>query len=219
MTIKISEEELLHMPHDLLRRLQEYLRERRALADDDTLPVRLPALENHKSNIWNYDLAHITLSDFAGRNGKHRGVLVEQFDRAYVARKWRVTDKVKEIVQLAAKHGWVCLWRYGHPRDEYFMGNPEDQTGSPHIGFSRNSSERWLFCLGQEAGPPNVNLITVQRTENEAHIREIFGTEPLDKDEPLRPGQWKKEMRGGKNLFIHPNDLEMVLTKIKKRKP
>ena len=219
MAIKISEEELLYMPHDLLRQLQEYLRERRALTDDDTLPVRLLALENHKSNSWDYDLADVTLSDFSGQNGKHVGVLVEQFDRAYVARKWRVTDKVKEIVQLAAKHGWICLWRYGHPRDEYFMCNREGGTGSPHIGFSRNSSERWLFCLGQEAGPPNVNMITVQRTENENHIREIFETAPLDKDQPLRPGQWKKQMRGGKNLFIHPDDLEMFLMEMKKRKP
>ena len=76
-----------------------------------------------------------------------------------------------------------------------------------------------MFVLGQEAGPPNVNVLTFQRTENEEYIKKIFGTEPLDKDEPLRPGQWKRELRGGRNLFVHPDDLETILTKIKELKP
>ena len=161
MTIKISEDELLHMPHDLLRQLQDYLRERRASVENDSHSDTSQAAEETKSNIWKFDLAGLTLSDVSDRSGKHIGILIEQFDRAYIARKWRLTDEVKGIVELAAKHGWGCLWRYGHPRDEYFVGGADGKLGSPHIGFSRNSSERWLFCLGQEAGPPNVNLITI----------------------------------------------------------
>ena len=223
MAITISEDELLNMEPELLARLQKYLREQRGMLG----PVGSKSAtsgEARKSDSWqvpgvvNGDLI---LSNYSDPSMGHVGVLVEQGGRAYFARRWRLTDLVKDVVTLAVKYGLDRLWRSGHPRDEYLLPRgAKSELGSPHIGFSGTNDKRWLFVLGQEAGPPDINLITIQRTDNERHIRDIFGDEHKVCDlKDLEKGKWMQEMRGGRNLFIHPNDLEMVLTEIKKGKP
>jgi hypothetical protein len=223
MAITISENELLNMEPELLARLQIYLREQRGMSD----PVDSKSSnssEARKSNSWkvpgvfNEDLV---LSNYSEPSMGHVGVLVEQGGRAYIARRWRLTGAVKDVIAMAVKYGFDRLWRSGHPRDEYLLpGGAKYKLGSPHIGFSRPNDKRWLFVLGQEAGPPDINLITIQRTENERHVKDIFGNEnQIDDPKDLKKGKWVREMRGGRNLFIHPDDLEMVLMEIKKRKP
>jgi len=222
MAITISEDELLNMEPELLNRLQRYLREQRGLSDTDV--SKTPNnWDSRKSNTWQVAGASnedLVLSNYSEPSRGHVGVLVEQGGRTYIARRWSLTDPVKDVVTLAVKYGFDRLWRSGHPRDEYLLPEgAKSRSGSPHIGFSRPNDKRWLFVLGQEASPPDINLITVQRTENEDYIREIFGNDPIDNPKDLEKGKWTRETRGGRNLFIHPTDLEMVLANINKRKP
>ena len=222
MAITISENELLNMDPELLAQLQQYLRAQRGMADSNGSkpPVNQEAKKTDTWKVPGVTNEDLVLSNYNDPSQGHVGVLVEQGGRAYIARRWSLTEPVKDIVKLATKYGFDRLWRSGHPRDEYlFPEGAKSILGSPHIGFSRPNDKRWLFVLCQEAGPPDIKLITFQRTENEEYIKKIFGTGPLDTNEPLRPGQWKRELRGGRNLFVHPDDLEMVLTQIQELKP
>ena len=209
MSITISEQELLDMPVELLSDLQTYLRGHRAKTLDG-----LQQIENKKnfiqSNIWKVPEAKLVLSEVGDANQSHIGVLVEQDDRAYIARKWCLTEEVKKIIQLALDSGFDRLWRYRHPQDEYFIGGIKEMIGAPHIGFSRNHHERWLFVLGQEARPPKLKVITFHK-KYDRQLTEVCGLEEVGDENSISKGQWARETRGGKNLFPHPADLQHIL--------
>ena len=50
-------------------------------------------------------------------------------------------------------------------------------------------------------------------TNNEEWLKQILGEE-LPSEAPLQPRGWKRELRGGRNLFTHPSDLEFILTEL-----
>ena len=212
MAITISEEELLGMPPPLLSELQAYLRECRtgsANLSDAVKPP--PALV--RSGTWEVPAANLVLSNVGDSNDSHIGVLVEQDDRSYIARKWYLTDAVKEIIKLAIDRGLDRLWRHRHPRDEYFTGGVKERVGAPHIGFSRDHHERWVFVLGPEARPPKTNVITFHK-KYDSQLLKIFGPETISHEKSLNPGTWARETRGGRNLLVHPVDLHNVLKQI-----
>ena len=51
----------------------------------------------------------------------------------------------------------------GHPKESYFEGGEYFEKGSHHIGFSRTPQERWVFVVGDEAGPPEIKKITFEK--------------------------------------------------------
>jgi len=229
MAIKISEDELLEMPSELLLELREYLKKRRETAKkaegtsigtidtmtplyrDQDVPFKIEYLETDR---WEVAEAGLILTEVGNKNrGGHVGIRVEQEGETYIARRWRLTKQVKDIVQLAVNYGFDKLWRNGHPQKAYFKDNVKYEKGSPHIGFSTSHNERWLFVLGAEARPPNVNVITFE-SGNEEYLKKILTTE-LAPRMPIKEGAWQWEGRGGNNIFVHPSDLEKILKGIK----
>ena len=240
MALTISEDELLQMPSDLLRRLREYLSKQRGLgekADSNvtapisssaTLSRDAPAKLEICSDKWEPEAAEgLALQELRYKSGgKHFGVRVSQHVgtecHEYCARNWLLTQQVKDIVLLAIRYGFDKLWRKGHPQTAYCKvrkdGGPEVKggkydDGSPHIGFSSSIDGRWLFVLGAEARPPNVKVITFEKG-NEEYLKKILTTE-LAPRMPIREGAWQWEGRGGNNIFVHPSDLEKILKGIK----
>lgn len=119
---------------------------------------------------------------------RSNGVFVAQHRRAYLARKWKMTDQVQDIIRLALDHGLTCLWQEGHP----------GSNTSHHISFSfSHQRASWVFCIGDGADPPNVKAVTISKK-----VRGILQELGLDKF-------W--ENAGGKNFSIAPDDLPIFL--------
>ncbi len=212
MAITISEEELLGMRPELLAELQTYLREHRdKAASRNSESVQKSDLR--KSNVLQIPEANLVLSDVGDTAQPHIGVLVEQDDRSYIARRWHLTEDVEKTVRLAIAHGYDRLWRFGHPQDDYFIGGAKERTGAPHIGFSRGHHERWLFVIGQEARPPNIKVITFHKS-HERLLKDLFGEAKSDTGNTISPENWIQEFRGGRNLLTHPSDLEFILKRL-----
>mgnify|MGYP004044547959 CR=1 FL=1 len=150
------------------------------------------------------------LSDVGDAEQPHIGVMVEQDDRAYIARKWCLTEDVKKTIRLALDHGFSRLWRHRHLQDEYFTGGLKERIGAPHIGFSRNHHERWLFVVGQEARPPNLKVVTFHK-KYDSQLTSILGPAKVGSENSIAPRTWARETRGGRNLLTHPSDLEFIL--------
>ena len=213
MAINISEEELLGMSPKLLSELQAYLRESRSGTVKNS---GSPAMESRlvKADTCNIFRANLVLSNVGDANRSHIGILVEQNGRSYIARKWFLTDRVKEIIGSAVDQGLNCLWRHGHPQDQYFLEGSKERVGAPHIGFSEDHHKRWVFAIGPESRPPRTKVITFHKNY-ENQLIAIFGRENTSNENLVAAGTWAKETRGGKNLFIHPDDLDSVLKQIK----
>ena len=212
MTITISEEELLGMRPELLAELQTYLREHRDKAASRNRES-VHESDLRKSNVLQIPEADLVLSDVGDTTQPHIGVLVEQDDRAYIARRWHLTGDVEKTIRLAIEHGYDRLWRFGHPQDDYFIGGAKERTGAPHIGFSRDHHERWFFVIGQEARPPNIKVITFHKS-HEGELTALFGPAISDAESTLTRENWIRENRGGRNLLTHPSDLEFILKRL-----
>ncbi len=212
MAITISEEELLGMPPGLFAELQTYLREHR----DKAVSRHSESVQKsdlRKSNVLQIPESDLVLSDVGDATQPHIGVLVEQDDRSYIARRWRLTGDVERTVRLAIQHGFDRLWRFGHPQDDYFIGGAKERTGAPHIGFSRDPHERWSFVIGPEARPPSLKVITFHKS-HERLLKDLFGEAKSDTGNTISPENWIQEFRGGRNLLTHPSDLEFILKRL-----
>ncbi|MDA8723985.1 hypothetical protein N9M90_04240 [Alphaproteobacteria bacterium] len=94
-----------------------------------------------------FDLADLELTE------TESGILVQQDGREYLARKWKLTSQVNEIIDTAISNGFTSLWVDRHP-----------STSSAHyICFSRDHAKPWEFLIGGEANPPDVKCITVNK--------------------------------------------------------
>ena len=124
------------------------------------------------------------------------GLLISQDNKTFLARKWKLTDKVIEILNISIKSGFSKLWVDGHPKGET----------SHYICFSRTHSKPWEFLIGGEANPPNVKCITVNNTH-----RKVL-------DDATLGFHWQNF--GGKNLFLTPtNEMLSKLIKVIKNIP
>lgn len=124
---------------------------------------------------------------------RSNGVFVAQHEKFYLAQKWKLTDRVQDIIRLALDHGLTCLWQQGHPGSDI----------SPHISFSfSHQRASWVFCIGEGAGPPNVRAVTVSKRQ-----RGILQAAGLD-------AFW--ENAGGKNFSIAPAKLSVFLDALDK---
>ena len=212
MAITISEEELLGMRPELLAELQTYLREHRDKAASRNRES-VHESDLRKSNVLQIPEADLVLSDVGDEKQPHIGVLVEQDNRSYIARRWHLNGDVEKTVRLAIKHGYDRLWRFGHPQDDYFLGGAKERTGAPHIGFSRGHHERWFFVIGPEARPPNIKVITIHKSHEE-ELTALFGPAKSDAENTITPENWIQENRGGRNILTHPSDLEFILKRL-----
>ena len=129
---------------------------------------------------------------------------VNQRGKKYIARNWKLTDELCGIVHLAVSKGLGCVWRergkkspQGHPKESYFEGGEYFEKGSHHIGFSRTPQERWVFVVGDEAGPPEIKKITFEK-----HYAEFLDAAKI---------HYEKEKGRGKNLSVDPKNLKEAL--------
>ena len=125
---------------------------------------------------------------------QNEGLLIAQNNKTFLARKWRLTQEVKDIIELSLNKGFSKLWVEGHPKGDT----------SHYICFSRSHSKPWEYLLGGEARPPNIKMITVNATH-----RKLLETSNVN-------FHWQNF--GGKHLFLSPKTemLELLISEISK---
>lgn len=166
----------------------------------------VPALQD--GDTWG-PTADLKFTEQLTTGGTHYGLKVEQDGQNYLARRWRLTPKLKRIVNLALKYGFSKVWREGHPHAAFLTGGPKYRFGTHHIAFSRDHVERWVFAIDINAKPPDIDVVVFQKRK--IQILEQVLERKLDPGEAMQPGKWKKEKGGGKNYFVHPSDVEIIL--------
>lgn len=77
------------------------------------------------------------------------GLRVRQGDDAYMARGWNLTNSVLDIVEMALRHGLICMIQNRHlqPSKREPMGD-----GAVYLSFSRSANEYWVLGLNDNAG-------------------------------------------------------------------
>jgi len=226
MSITITEAELLGMPEALLLELRSYLNNVRGgefPGAHRARPEAGPGVAEHGTaspaaedglKRWRFDEHGLTISETPPGQFP-AGLRIEQAledgaGRAYIALQWRLNSQLKEIVDLALGHGFDKLWRINHPREAYFEGNYKFETGVRHIAFSRSHAERWVFAVDVvNSKPPDVRAVVFEK-HHRGTIERVLGKE-LPPNEPARPGGWKWESGGGRNILVDPSDLEKIL--------
>ena len=125
---------------------------------------------------------------------QNEGLLISQNNKTFLARKWKLTQEVRDIIELSIINGFSKLWVEGHPKGDT----------SHYICFSRSHSKPWEYLIGGEAKPPNVNMITVNATH-----RKLLETSNVN-------FHWQNF--GGKHLFLSPKIemLELLISEISK---
>ena len=120
------------------------------------------------------------------------GLLIVQNNKTFLARKWKLTQEVRNIIELSLNKGFCKLWVEGHPKGDT----------SHYICFSRSHSKPWEYLIGGEARPPNVKIITVNATH-----RKLLETSNVNL-------HWQNF--GGKHLFLSPKIemLELLISEI-----
>ena len=122
------------------------------------------------------------------------GLLIAQNNKIFLARKWKLTQEVHDIIELSLNKGFSKLWVEGHPKGDT----------SHYICFSRSHSKPWEYLLGGEARPPNVKMITVNNTH-----RKLLESSSVN-------FHWQNF--GGKHLFLSPKIemLQLLISEISK---
>ena len=72
------------------------------------------------------------------------GLLVRQHDDAYVARSWRLTPQVVELVETCLSAGLVWAIRKDHPRSNSRWPNPR---GVVYLAFSPTADFQWSLAI------------------------------------------------------------------------
>ena len=227
MGITINDDDILNMPENLRVKLFDYLKEQRNLNHN-----RQQSFDHQNQNDSreyddyglkiikkiDYPEVNAVFSEVIDNKGKFLGTKITQNGRTYIARDWSLTEEVKEIINLAINSGLVCFWRTGpsHPRDLSFEGNEGYLRGAHHIGFSFNTSQRYIFVLGAESRPKanKIREITFHK-RMEPILRKIL-KEEISSKEQLQKNSWRKQNWGGHDLTTHPDDINNILNFIEK---
>lgn len=72
------------------------------------------------------------------------GLLVRQYDDAYVARKWRLTDHTRELVCAALADGFRWMIRKGHPQAH---ARWPSGRGRVYLAFSPTQEGQWSIAI------------------------------------------------------------------------
>ena len=226
MSITITEAELLGMPEGLLLELRSYLNSVRGggnpsvrwtqSAADLGFAAQYPGspVAEENTNHWSFGGHGLTISE-TPPGQTPAGLRIEQtlddgIGRAYVAVKWRLNSQLRNIVDLALAHGYDKLWQINHPQEAYFEDNSKFDIGVKYISFSRSHTNRWVFAVDvSNSKPPDVRVVVFEKQQR-GLVERVLG-KALPKNEPARPGRWKEELYGGRNILVHPSDLEKIL--------
>tara|TARA_B100000989_G_scaffold283428_1_gene249329 strand:+ start:1210 stop:2112 length:903 start_codon:yes stop_codon:yes gene_type:complete len=124
------------------------------------------------------------------------GLKISQNGKSYLAKEWKLTEKVLKIIDISIKNGFDKFWVNGHPQNK--------ATHAHYICFSRSYQKPWEYLIGKEANPPEVNYITV----NNSH-RKVLEVSGIDIN-------WQEV--GGKHIKYSPSikDLSKLIQIIKK---
>ena len=125
--------------------------------------------------------------------------IISQEGRQYKSRR-PLSHKLLEIIDLAIDAGLTSLWRNQHPTPRFFKGGEEFRKGSPHIGFSRKTSERWVFVVDERSGREIPDKVTIQFAYHK--LVEKLGI----------PKEW--EGGGGQNYMIDVDYLPTFLNRL-----
>lgn len=116
------------------------------------------------------------------------GLRVSQHGRSYLARRWRLTPQVLEVIDTAFEFGLTHLWQDKHPSGDE----------SNHVSFSfSHIPDTWVFVIGKEALPPGLRCITFHK-----RLKGYLKAAGL--------GEW--ENSGGKNILVRPEKLSAALS-------
>jgi len=126
------------------------------------------------------------------------GVNVTQKGRTYLAKKWGLTNKVCEYIDLALHHNLACTYQKGHPHEKNFNTHPDG--GVQYIAFSRRWEEKWVMSIDQYSGRPDIKQVTFEKSYHQA-IK-------------LSQSHWVWETHGGKNIFVPYEEVPEILTLI-----
>jgi hypothetical protein len=226
MSITISEAELLGMPEGLLLELRSYLNSARGGQNPGAHRTQSeaglgvvgydpdsPAAEE-KPDHWSFDGHHLTISE-TPPDQSPAGLRIEQaledgIGRAYVAVQWRLNSQLRKIVDLALDREFDKLWQINHPQESYFEGNYKFDIGVKYIAFSRSHTDRWVFAVDVgNSKPPDVRAVVFEKQHRDL-IESVLG-KAMPRNEPARPGGWKWEPGGGRNILVDPSDVEKIL--------
>lgn len=72
------------------------------------------------------------------------GLLVRQGCEAYVARNWRCSSEVIDLIEAAQGAGFPCMIREDHPRKNARWPNPR---GVVYLAFSPTASDQWSMAI------------------------------------------------------------------------
>lgn len=73
-----------------------------------------------------------------------QGLLVRQHGDAYVAREWRLTPAVVELIETAITSGLTSMIRADHPRSNSRWPNPR---GTVYLAFSTSPQVQWSVAI------------------------------------------------------------------------
>jgi hypothetical protein len=226
MSITITETELLGMPESLLLELRSYLNSVRAQgnpsvrwtqsATDLGVATNDPGspVAEENTNHWRFDEHGLTISETLP-DQHPAGLRIDQtlddgIGRPYIAVKWCLNSQLRNIVDLALVHGFDKLWQINHPQEAYYEDNSKFDIGVKYISFSRSHTDRWFFAVDvSNSKPPDVRVVVFEKQQR-GLVERVLG-KALPKNEPARPGRWKEELYGGRNILVHPSDLEKIL--------
>lgn len=123
------------------------------------------------------------------------GILVSQNGAAYIARNWRLTDQVSEVVQWALDSGLHWLIQNGHPKEShrYPHGN-----GGNYISFSPVQDNLWVFAIDEQSPSNRKERNDVRQAVFQKKYRAIFSEHGI---------RFEIESRNTKNLLVKNPDL------------
>lgn len=85
-----------------------------------------------------------------------RGLLVEQRGDAYVAKNWRLSSSVIDVINRALHYGLISLIQNGQPQTSK---REPTGDGAEYLSFARRPNEYWIMI--KWLGPGEVRLTHV----------------------------------------------------------
>jgi hypothetical protein len=124
------------------------------------------------------------------------GLLISQAGRSYIARRWRLTKDVVNVIEMAIKSGLVNLIQNGHPQESKLLPNGD---GADYITFSDDPNHRWVFVLDMDSAPSQSKLQKVKFNKKYKHYLRDQGISC--------PPEW----RSPQELVVNVSDLRRAL--------
>lgn len=128
------------------------------------------------------------------------GLFIRQADEAYLARDWRLTKSVLEVVEIALSRGLACMIQNRHPQPSKRapMGD-----GAIYLSFARRSTEYWVLGLNDNAGPDRRSRSDVRRVL----FNKLYRSALVQADVPFQ----LEKFRNASNLEVPVEHVEAAI--------